>query len=233
MIIAHPKVIKNPAAILKAAGLAIASGGGGQAIVVASSKAYTYRGSGVDSGGPNDATFSIDIGTASADRLVIVAVWVSTATTVTSVVVNGVTLTADISAVNTYRVAIYSALVTTGSGPQNVVVTFGSASFQEKCAAVWTATGLASNLVKNTLQSTTGSGSVGTINVTAGDFLFVGNRTVAGSTAWTTSTEAPDGTRNVATNATPADWQIDATNAAFSIVASSGTNNQMVAASYS
>lgn len=202
--------------------------GSGGAASGGAAAAYLYRGSGTDSGGTNDATFSIDIGTASADRLVIVGCTVGNNTTITSVVVNGVTLTADISAVNAYRVAIYSGLVTTGSGAQNVVITWASASFQEKNAFVWTATGLASNLVKQTVSFTTSAGS---INVAAGDFLFAVGRSVALFPDFATSTEAPDAARQIGLHSAGADWQVNATNAAFS-VDPGVSNNQQVAASY-
>lgn len=203
------------------------AGSGGAAPGGPAAAAYLYRGSGTTSSGNNDATFSIDIGTASADRLVIVGCTVGNNTTITSVVVAGVTLTADISAVNNYRVAIYSGVVNAGDGAQNVVITWASAAFQEKNAFVWTATGLASNLKK---QTTSYVGTTGSINVTAGDFMFVVGRDTSTAPVWTTSTEAPAASRNVATLNTGADWTILATNAAFAI--NSGSANQVVAATY-
>lgn len=196
-------------------------------VAAASSPAYVFRGSGTDSSGNSNATFSIDIGPASADRLLIVASAVGTSTTITSVVVNGVTLTPDITAVNAFRVGINSGLVTAGSGAQNVVITWAAASFFEKSAFVWTATGLASNVVKQTTSGITS----GNINVTAGDFLFAVSRSVVGFPDFATSTETPDGTRTVGSLTTSADWTVDATNAAFSVNAGA-TSNQMVAASY-
>lgn len=198
-----------------------------QVVITVSAPVYTYRGSGTDNSGNNDATFSIDLGTASSDRLVIVGTTVSAATSVTSIVANSVSLTPDVSAVNAYRVAIYSALVTSGSGSQNVVVTFASASFQEKNVFVWTATGLASNVVKQTANGLIST----TINASAGDFLFGVSRAVALFPDFATSTETPDGTRQVGTHNTSADWTVDATNASFSVNAGAASN-QMVAASY-
>ena len=193
-----------------------------------SAKTYTFRGSGSSTAGGSVATFSIDIGTASADRVVIAKSTVDTATTITSVVVNGVTLNPDVTAVNTYRVGIHSGLVTTGDGAQNVVITWASASFQEKNAFVFTATGLSSNTVKQTANGVTSAN----INVTAGDFLFGVARNVAGFPDFATSTEAPDATRQVGADNTSADWTVDTTNAAFSVNAGA-SSNQMVAASYS
>ncbi len=195
--------------------------------IVPLTKSYTYRGSGSNTVGGSVATFSIDIGTASADRLVIVGSTVDNATTITSVVVNGVTLTADITAVNSYRVGIHSGVVAAGDGAQNVVITWASASFQEKSAFVWTAIGLASNVKKQTANGTTSA----TINVTVDDFLFGVSRGVGSLPDFATSTEAPDGTRQVASVNRSADWAVNATNATFSVNAGANSN-QMVAASY-
>lgn len=195
--------------------------------IVPLTKSYTYRGAGTTSIGGSVGTYSIDIGTASADRLVIVGTTVGTATTISSVTVNGATLTADVSAVNTYRCGIHSGLVTTGDGAVTVVVTWASASFQEKNAFLWTAIGLTSNAVKLTANGLTAAN----ITATVDDFIFSVSRNVAGFPDFSGSTETPDGTRQVGASNASADWSVNATNAAFNVNAAA-PSNQMVAASY-
>jgi hypothetical protein len=197
-------------------------------IISVPTASYSYRGSGTSTIGGSVVTYSIDIGAAAADRLVIVGSLVDNATTITSVVVNGVTLTLDVTGVGSYRVGFHSGIVAAGSGSQNVVVTWASASFQEKNIFVWTSIGLSSNLKKQTAAWT---GATASIAVDAGDFMFAVGRNVVGFPDYATSTESPDATRQVGLHNTSADWIVNATNAAFTLNAAAG-NNFSVAVTY-
>ena len=99
---------------------------------------YSYRGGSASLGsGPvgTSATYAIDIGTASADRLIVVGAINDAA--ITGITVNGVTLTLNVSA-GTSNSVIYSGLVASGSGTQNVVVTTSTnMQFASNGVAVW------------------------------------------------------------------------------------------------
>jgi hypothetical protein len=182
---------------------------------------YTFRSQQnvVDSGsGIND--ISVDLGTASADRLVVVAFGVSTSAATLGVTCNSVTLTQDVNQSTTnYEVAFFSGVVPTGSGVQTIHTT-NSSTFRIHYYTVWTLTRLASNLVRHTGGWDGGVGSTGTINVTAGDFLFA--QTVAntgGTSSYSGSTQAAAATHSQTNTQVSfsADWTIVASNAAFTI----------------
>ena len=198
--------------------------------------AYLYRGTAFENTGFNTGTYSVNIGTASSDRLVIVATAIGISTTITSVTVNGVTLNQDTFQNSTWALGIFSGLVTAGSGAQTIIVTYVNGAFQNKDVFVWTATGLNSNLVKHTMTTILGnSPSSGSINVTSGDFLFVIAKANSAATTFGTSTEAPHAT-NVDSEVSPdvaADWTIISTNAAFQVTAAGGGSNiRGIGASY-
>jgi hypothetical protein len=187
-----------------------AAGGGGATA--------TFRGTATDNINNATRTYSINIGTASADRLVVVGVGAANAAP-TAVTVAGVTMTADVVAGAGPAAGMYSALVTSGSGAQNVVVT-GMGAFTECGVSVWTCTGLSSNLVKHT-GSINGSNGVFSINVTAADFLFATCEGASASASYASSTQAPTAAHVVDTFGpfiSSADWiSIASTNAAFSV----------------
>lgn len=147
--------------------------------------AFAFKGAIGNISSNNIVSGSIDIGTASADRLVIVEVMCQTAgLSVTSVVVNGVTLTQDVVQNSVCTCGIFSGLVTSGNGPQTVTVTFSGGAFVTKEFYLYTATGLTSNVVK-----TTGSGTGDTTITTApGDFLFAVAGGVFSTSDWHLST---------------------------------------------
>ena len=189
--------------------------GPGTAHTATAGPTFTFRNSASTTAAGAAISTSVDIGTASADRLIIVsAMYGTTGVAVTSITVNGTSLTADEN--GTLGVAIYSGLVTTGSGPQNVTVTWASGSFNNRGFALWTATGLNSNLVK---QHTNFSTISGTISVTAGDFMVGSFFSSGGTSTWAGSTEAP--TVRTVFSPSPSgqapEWNtIASTNAAFS-----------------
>lgn len=197
-----------------------------------SGAAYVFRGSFFDNPPATSISSSIDIGTASADRLVIVGCCDQNAHALTSVVVNGVTLNIDIDNTAGGGAAIASGLVPSGSGSQTVTVTWAGSGFEERFFTVWTATGLSSNVVKHTAA---GIDPI-SIAVDAGDFLFSLSMAFSGAYDWDASTQAPTRTASIAGAGSGffqynADWLIAATNPAFSIDESAGAI-QTTAASY-
>jgi hypothetical protein len=196
----------------------VASGDG---FTTSSGKAYVYRGSNSTTAAGNPHTASIDIGTASADRVVHVGIAAQNAQTPTSVTVNGVTLTQDVLNVTSPTAGWYSGVVASGSGSQTVTVNYPAGTFTLRNMYVLTSTGLSSTTKK---QSASASGASISINVTAGDFLFaVGYRT-GGIANYTSSTEAPDGTNNADATTREADWVVNSTNATFFVTpANSGS----------
>jgi hypothetical protein len=91
-------------------------------------------------------TFPIDIGSATADRYMVVAVGLQNGGTITNVAVAGTNLTLDIQQNGGNTSAIYSGLVSTGSGTLSVVVTYAAShQFFYTAVHVWALTGLAQN----------------------------------------------------------------------------------------
>lgn len=187
------------------------------ALVTAAPAVFTYKGSETNASATNVSTFTtIDIGTAAADRVIIVAVTVQTAAAITSVAIGATNLTSDVDSTDgTSREAIFSGLITAGSGVTNIVLTTVGGAFVERDISVWTATGLTSNTVKHVGNNTTGDNF--TINVTAGDFLVAGFCDFS-TTTFSTSTAAPTGTRVTGSFSSTAEWNpIAATNASFTV----------------
>lgn len=180
-------------------------GGGGPAFTFQNSANTGISGSAL--------TASIDIGAAQADRLIVVGASTGAISLVTSVVVNGVTLNADVNS-NT-QIAVFSGIVASGSGSQTVTVTWASGNFNDRSFGLWRVTGLSSNLVKQTATST---GTTGTISVTAGDLMFGVAIGTSGTPTWASSTEAPFATHLLnAGGQGSAEWTIVGTNAAFAL----------------
>lgn len=178
------------------------------------SPAYTFRGTNFTNGSTSVQTASIDIGTASADRLVIVAIQYQNTPVVTSVTANAVTLNLDIVKTTNPSAAIYSGLVTSGSGPQNIVVNYVSAGFSNRGLTVWTATGLSSNVVKNTASSANANIS---INITAGDFLFASTYQATATWNYSASTDTATATHTSDATNFSGDWTTLTTSATYTI----------------
>jgi hypothetical protein len=188
---------------------------------VTSSKAFL--GAAFDDSGWHYSTQSIDIGSAAADRYILVAVGVQNSDTDPTVTVGGVSLTklggGDFS--STTDVAWYGGLVTTGTGAQNLVVTWASAAYEVKLSAAWKMLGLISTTPRVTpVRSTSSSLSIA---AGAGEFLFYamnGIGSIIGTLA--AATEAPGREAAVTPSGSggvgyTADWTVVATNAGFTI----------------
>jgi hypothetical protein len=209
---------------------AAAAGGG--------SPAYVYRGDSGDLGASSPATFSgVSLGTASADRFVVVCLigFAAGATYGTTLTVDGsVTLNRDVfyNAAGSLRAeAFYSGVVSSGSGTHTIAATTSGES--DFVMHVWTMTG-ASFAFRHSASSTDTAHPT-TISVTAGDFMFGGFTAANADHAWNTgSTQAsfadhPDSTFG---GFIGSDWTISATNASFNIVPNSNSNG-FTAATYS
>jgi hypothetical protein len=182
---------------------------------------YSYRGGLSSSATGAVLTGLIDLGPAAADRLVIVGFTCQNTPAVTSVVVNGVTLSNALTNTGTSpSTYLYSGLVPNGSGSQTVMITFASGSFATRTAFVWTANGLSSNSPKNVSTTPTVT-TAASINVAPGDLLFAVTCTAGTAPNYTGHcTENPAGSRAILSGGNSGfygDWTIANTNASFSI----------------
>jgi hypothetical protein len=151
--------------------------GGGSNVSV---PAYTFRASQqwattTTSSGP----LSVDLGPASADRLVIVGVSCSSYSGTPAVTVNGVSLTQQISDAG-FSVAIFSGLVPAGDGVQTIIIDLPGTGYQDRGMSLWTATGLSSDAPSATACAVTNYSTDITINAASG-FLFAFGRNAGGS----------------------------------------------------
>lgn len=180
---------------------------------------YSYAGSGQFSGSGNIATYTINIGTATSTRYIVVGLQAN-GTAAYTMTAAGTSLNSDVLLApggnNTSQ--IFSGLVTSGSGSQSIVATCDSCTFQARTVFVWVITSLNTNAVKHTASSQSGSSM--SINVTAGDFLFTTRN--QNPVTFNGSTEAPfENLTGSGSTISGADWTIISTNAAFSVTASS------------
>lgn len=174
---------------------------------------------------------TINIGTASADRLIVATLACQNSTTVTSITVNGTSLSAVVNTAGS--VAIFAGLVTTGSGTVTITATWASGSFQLRGFAIYALKGLSSNTVKQT-ASLSASGPL-TISVTAGDFMFAANESVNANANFSTSTQVPTANHSIFSSnpwGTASDWIIASTNASFSANPLSGISTSTILATW-
>lgn len=181
-------------------------------VPAAVTKSYTFREIFAQAGSGSGITRSVEIGTASADRLVIVGLACQNATNAVSVTVNGVSLS-EVSSdeVEAGSAHIWAGVVNSGDGAQSIVATWGSA-FLARSIAVWTATGLDSTTAVATAIDD------GTMSVQAGDFLFSMAQATTTAPSMAGYTQAP--TEHTTTGGTSfgftaGDATISSTNASF------------------
>jgi hypothetical protein len=191
------------------------------AIAGGGSPTFTFLGSEGKEFSNTTATFTtIDIGSASADRFIIVVIGRQNGVAVTGVTVAGVSLAQDTSQTPGRGIYIWSGLVTTGSGVQNVVVSTGSNdSFADCSIFCWSGTGMA-NTSGASATGGNANASSATISVTAGDFMVAGFPFACSNSG---STQAPTTARTATGTASGQvtqsfDWNtIVSTNASFSV----------------
>ncbi len=188
---------------------------------------FTFRGA--DTTNVSSVVFNsttIDIGSATADRFVIIALSDQNGDSVISITCNGVLLAQDVQNTVSRGVFIWSGLVGTagGAGPATIVATFGSlAGFTDRNMIVWTGTGMANTAGAATTAN--GSASTLAINVTAGDLLITSVASVltySGSTQAVTAVRT-EGHPSPVYTMSSGEWnKIVSTNAAFSIATGTG-----------
>lgn len=175
---------------------------------------------------------SIDLGSASADRLVLVGVS-SQGGTISSVVIDGaVTLTQDVLNPTSGATAIYSGLVPSGSGAaHSIVVTYSGAAFMSRGVFVYKATGLISNIVGTT---NTGAASGTTINETKGNCIIAQGNFTSGTPNYDLLSSVPSvgGTNTVASRGTSAYFVPTFTSAIFNVVVGNPIGGQQALATY-
>jgi len=196
-------------------------------------KTKTFAGSIADNSGSHAVSGSIDIGAASTDRYVLLAVYCQGAQPADpTVVVNGVTLTKLVDDTSGSYVTFWGGLVTSGNGSQTVSVTFADGDFFYKMAAVWVLKGLSSTTPVAGTNTGNAAGFTA-ITVAADDFLFVA-RIRGGSTDEGMSnspTQAPDRSSNIASGAGRgfnADTLVTSSTASFNL----GLDNTTSSTSY-
>jgi hypothetical protein len=193
---------------------------------------YVYRGNVfTSSASGNVVTISMNIGTASADRVVAVFIGSQNNPIVSSVVVDptgaNVSLTKNTEqdsgtgAGNT--TAFWSGLVASSSGTVNIAITYTtSPNFFNMGYHVWTLTGLASNTPR---AAVSGFPNLN-IGVTSGYILLAGSFSSANNAVvpWTSPTETPAGDRvDSGPSSSSEDWTVISTNASFGAVIPNGS----------
>lgn len=128
------------------------------------SRSYIARAIQTSESAPSAVTFSVDISDAASDRKVVIFAVHQNGDAVTSITVNGTSLTEDVVEGTYSRVAAWSGAVTSGSGVVDVVVTWTSGAF--------VARGIFPVIMygDNELKDTASNGA--DISVEAGDYLF-------------------------------------------------------------
>jgi len=133
---------------------------------------YIYSGNATNksfanNSGNTDTLSTAVIGTSAALVIVPVAI---TGGSITSVVIDGITATLDVSGVNGDAVAIYSAVVGVGANTRTVTVNYSSAGFQNREFYVLTARNLSSTLVRT--HSTGNLQNTAVVDVTKGALVL-------------------------------------------------------------
>ncbi len=155
----------------------------------------TYRGKASGDGSGTSISASIDIGTAAANRYVVVATGAQNSTAAT-VVVAGTSLTQLSISTDGGNARIFGGLVTTGSNSQTVTYDAAGSAFADKGFAVYTMTGLAST----TPKQTAGGAALGAVHLdisgVAGDFVISSAYAISAAYTLGSSTQTVEANRN-------------------------------------
>jgi len=200
-------------------------------------KVLTYQTNATDSTNASSWTFSSQsIGTAAADRYVIVGVGISNnASEPTGVTIGGASATKVVgTAGGNHCAGLWVLLVTSGSAADIVVTASGTT---DRCAiGVWSATGLSSGTPHNTATSNASPG-VATVTTVADGFAIAYSHLGYGTVTWsgTGVTQDFNATIEASVKNTGAHASTDGTNLTFTATYSStfnGTTRPLVAASW-
>jgi hypothetical protein len=195
--------------------------GAGKPPVAVAGLSYVYKT--LDTGfigGGTVQTFSADVGTAAADRTIILGFQCQTGNSIVSATVNGQALTSRIADNTNEFVAIYDGTGTAfGSGSQSVVITWGTGSFLDRTCWVWVATGLATGFISADANGNTSA----SVTVNSGDFVF-GTSVAQAANSWSPT---PDGFHTDSNRGSAADW-VASSGGAFN-VSQTGASNVVIA----
>lgn len=195
-------------------------------IIPQKSRLVQFRGI-VDATGPTVTDFSIDIGPAFPDRLIVVAGGLQGVGGLTSIVIDpsgqNLSMTQDAFGAAGSTGFVYSLPLSSGQGPTDFRITVGAVSVI-RGFAVWTLRGLASNLKKNSAVSSTSSI---TMSVTAGDNVFGGYLTATGPGEFmgATKPEKPQIERATPRGVRTAEWTPAKVTATYTFSTSSSSTN--------
>ncbi len=175
---------------------------------------YVLAGTFSASGSGDTISTTMNVGTAAADRIIVITGASQNSPAIASATINGVSCTLDASNADS---CVFSAPgIAFGSGVQTITATWTGSSFFTRGITVWVASHCASSTVIHTASNTT---IASTISVVAGDLMFSANNSASATPAtYSSSTQAPSNTQLLASNiGGSADWVIAATNASFSV----------------
>jgi hypothetical protein len=191
-----------------------------------------YAGSFNDQSGFLYATGNLNIGTATATRVVVVGFASASSGRTYAATVAGVTVPQLVVDGGSYAY-FFGGVVNTGSGSQAITVTCASGcGYESRDVFVWVLDGLSSTSVNQTASSD--GTTTATISVSAGDFLFVINALSDGTChTWNGSTQAPTADVGTPSGSAFVDcgayWDtITATNASFSVISSGNVKQAIV-----
>ena len=171
---------------------------------------------------------SLNVGTAAANRIIVVAGASQGSAAIGTVTVNSVSCTIDATFGSSFVASCPGSSF--GSGTQTIVATWASGSFQARGFSVW----VASNMTSTTVVQHVAQNTSATLGVTANDFMFAAVNVSGASVPWTGgTTQSPSNTQtiNASTNFS-ADWTIASTNASFTLNPNAANQNSFAAATY-
>ncbi len=167
--------------------------------VAVSTAAYSFRGASngdtaSNSNGTDTQDFTIDIGAASADKILLVGLTIANVCTISSLTLDptgsNIALVRDDIYQPGYTLAFFRASVPSLSGPLTLRLTTVGAAWVDRDISVWSLTGLTSAAPQVTNRHDAGGAATNTITADPGDLLFA-IACVFAQRTWDGSSEAP------------------------------------------
>jgi hypothetical protein len=176
---------------------------------------YTQDGSFETGSNGSTASATMNVGTASASRIIIVGISSSSFPVPTGVTVNSVACTLDAAVVGSGIASCPGASY--GSGNQTVTVTWSASGFFTRGFTVWSAFNMTSTTVIQHVANN--SSSTSSLAVTAKDFLFAAvSSSNGGAPSFANSSELPANNQTLLTNNLyTADFNLQSSNATFAL----------------